>query len=147
MTLGPGVMPWMMKAPTSSAITGCAGRPSDSSGMNDVCAAALLADSGAATPSMTPVPNFFGSFERFFSTEYDVKLASTCPPPGSTPRTEPSAVPRRTGIRMRRKSSLLSQRPSTFLVTIVAECRDSRLRMISARPNRPTASDTKSRPP
>ena len=47
MTFGPGVMPWMMKAPTISAITGCAGMPSVSSGMKEVCAAALLADSGA----------------------------------------------------------------------------------------------------
>jgi hypothetical protein len=36
MTFGPGTMPWMMNAPTSRAMTGCAGRPSVSSGMNDV---------------------------------------------------------------------------------------------------------------
>ncbi len=33
------------------------GRPSVSNGMNDVCAAALLADSGPATPAMAPVPS------------------------------------------------------------------------------------------
>lgn len=29
---------------------------------------ALFADSGAATPSMAPLPNFSGFFESFFST-------------------------------------------------------------------------------
>ena len=118
-----------------------------SSGMNDVCAAALLADSGAATPSMAPLPNFSGFLEIRFSREYDVKLASTWPPPGSTPSSEPIVVPRRTGIRMRRKSSLVSHRPWTFLVTRLGLIRCSRLRMISARPKRPTARDTKSSPP
>jgi hypothetical protein len=33
--------------------------PSVSSGMNEVCAAALLALSGAATPSIAPRPNPF----------------------------------------------------------------------------------------
>ena len=47
MTLGPGVMPWMMKAPIISAITGWAGMPRVSIGMKEVCAAALLADLGA----------------------------------------------------------------------------------------------------
>ena len=56
-TCGPGTMPWMVMAPTISAITAFGGMPSVSSGMKEVCAAALLALSGAATPSMTPVPN------------------------------------------------------------------------------------------
>ena len=46
MTCGPGTMPWMVMAPTISAITAFGGMPSVSSGMNDVCAAALLALSG-----------------------------------------------------------------------------------------------------
>ena len=50
-------MPWMMNAPTIRAMTGWAGRPSVRSGMNDVWAAALLADSGPATPSIAPWPN------------------------------------------------------------------------------------------
>ena len=43
-------------APTISAITAFGGMPSVSSGMNEVCAAALLALSGAATPSIAPRP-------------------------------------------------------------------------------------------
>jgi hypothetical protein len=35
--------------------------------MNAVCAAALLADSGPATPSTAPSPNFSGCREIFFS--------------------------------------------------------------------------------
>ena len=42
-TCGPGMMPWMVMAPTISAITAFGGMPSVSSGMNEVCAPALLA--------------------------------------------------------------------------------------------------------
>src|SRR6266404_8728086 len=67
MTCGPGTMPWMVMAPTISAITAFGGMPSVSNGMNEVCAAALLALSGAATPSMAPRPNRDGSLAIFFS--------------------------------------------------------------------------------
>ena len=67
-TLGPGTMPWMVMAPSISAITGLGGMPMASSGMNEVCAPALLADSGAATPSMAPWPKRDGSLAIFFST-------------------------------------------------------------------------------
>ena len=53
----PGVIPWMMNAPNIRAMTGWAGRPSVRSGMNEVWAAALFADSGPATPSIAPWPN------------------------------------------------------------------------------------------
>ncbi len=69
MTLGPGVMPWMMNAPIISAITGWAGMPRVSIGMNEVCAAALLAASGPATPSMAPLPNSASLEDSFFSSE------------------------------------------------------------------------------
>ena len=54
--------------PIIIAITALEGMPSVSIGMNEVCAAALLALSGAATPSIMPVPNFSGVRESFFST-------------------------------------------------------------------------------
>ena len=66
-TCGPGTMPWIVMAPTISAITAFGGMPSVSSGMNEVCAAALLALSGAATPSIAPRPNRCGCFEIRFS--------------------------------------------------------------------------------
>ncbi|MNJ63622.1 hypothetical protein D3C77_595370 [compost metagenome] len=50
-TCGPGWMLWMVIAPTISAITALPGIPSVSKGMNEVCAPALLADSGPARPA------------------------------------------------------------------------------------------------
>jgi hypothetical protein len=41
--------------------------PSVSIGMKEVCAPALLADSGAATPSIAPLPKRDGSLASFFS--------------------------------------------------------------------------------
>ena len=60
-------MLWIIIAPTMSAMVALAGSPSTRSGMKDVWAAALLADSGLATPAMVPVPNFSGVFETRFS--------------------------------------------------------------------------------
>ena len=66
-TCGPGTMPWMVMAPTISAMTALGGMPSVSSGMNAACAPALFAASGPATPSMAPLPKRDGSFATFFS--------------------------------------------------------------------------------
>ena len=66
-TCGPGWMPWIMSAPIISAISGLVGRPSVSIGTKLVCAPALLAASGAATPSMAPLPKRDGSAAIFFS--------------------------------------------------------------------------------
>ena len=67
MTCGPGMMPWIVIAPTISAMTALGGMPSVSSGMKAVCAPALLADSGPATPSIAPLPKRDGSLASFFS--------------------------------------------------------------------------------
>ena len=66
-TFGPGAIPWMIIAPIIRAMTGLAGMPKVSMGMKEVCAAALLADSGAATPSIAPLPKRSGVLETFFS--------------------------------------------------------------------------------
>jgi hypothetical protein len=58
----------MIIAPIISAMMAFDGRPSVSSGMNEVCAAALFADSGPATPSIAPLPKRDGSAASFFST-------------------------------------------------------------------------------
>src|SRR3712207_1796423 len=55
------MIPWIVMAPTMRAMTAFGGMPSVRSGMNDVWAPALLADSGPATPSMAPRPNRRGS--------------------------------------------------------------------------------------
>ena len=66
-TCGPGAMPWIISAPIISAMVGFEGMPSVSIGMNEVCAPALLADSGAATPRMSPWPKLRGGLATFFS--------------------------------------------------------------------------------
>jgi len=53
-TRGPGAIPWTINAPIIIAMVGLPGMPSVSIGMNDVCAPALFAASGAATPRMSP---------------------------------------------------------------------------------------------
>ena len=60
-------MPWMVSAPSISAITAFGGRPRLISGMKQVCAAALFAASGPATPSGAPRPKRSGVRDSFFS--------------------------------------------------------------------------------
>jgi hypothetical protein len=67
-TCGPGMIPWIVIAPTISAITALGGMPRVSSGMKEVWAPALLAASGPATPSMAPCPKRRESPARRFST-------------------------------------------------------------------------------
>ena len=57
----------MIIAPIISAITGLDGMPNVNIGMNEDCAPALLAASGAATPSMAPLPKLALFFDTFFS--------------------------------------------------------------------------------
>jgi hypothetical protein len=64
---GPTGTPWSSSAPRITAMVPFAGMPSVSRGMKDDVAAALFADSGAATPSTAPCPNRSGVFDRFFS--------------------------------------------------------------------------------
>lgn len=52
MTWGPGWMPIKTIAPIIRAMAALEGRPKVSMGMNCVCAAALFAASGPATPRM-----------------------------------------------------------------------------------------------
>ena len=65
---GPGRMPNMISAPRMIAVVPEPGTPSESIGTIAPAAAALLADSGAATPSIAPLPKRDGSFATFFST-------------------------------------------------------------------------------
>ena len=119
-TCGPGVMPWIIIAPTISAMTGLDGMPSVSTGMNEVCAPALLADSGPATPSMAPLPKRDGSLAIFFSRVYAAKDASTAPPPGRMPSAEPRPVPRRTAFQESLRSSLVGNRLPIGAMTAIA---------------------------
>ncbi len=60
---GPGVTPCTIMAASSSAAIGTPGTPSASIGTNAPDVAALLADSGPATPATAPWPNSSGRFE------------------------------------------------------------------------------------
>src|SRR5450631_1077239 len=132
----------MVIAPTINAMTAFSGMPNVSSGMNEVCAPALLADSGPATPWIAPFPKRLGSFATFFSNAYDANEASIAPPPGSKPRIEPRPVPRRTAGHACLNWSLVSQRELTLLLTSSRFSSVSRFVTISAKPNRPIATLT-----
>ena len=53
---GPGVSPWIRKAPSRIAIGGLPGIPKASVGIRAPPLAALLAVSGAMTPRTSPLP-------------------------------------------------------------------------------------------
>ena len=68
--------------------------------------AALLADSGPATPSMAPWPNSSGCRETFFSTVYERNEAIVAPAPGRIPMKKPSTLPRSIAQRERIQSAV-----------------------------------------
>ena len=56
-----------MSPPSSTAIEGAVGSPKEKSGMKPAVEVALFAPSGAATPSIAPLPNRSGCLEIRFS--------------------------------------------------------------------------------
>src|SRR5688572_4317760 len=81
------------------------GRPSASSGTSAPAAAALLAASGPATPSIAPWPNSLGSRASRRSTAYDRNVGISPPPAGSAPIGKPIAAPRSHGFHDRAQSA------------------------------------------
>ena len=81
------------------------GRPSASSGTSVPAAAALLAASGPATPSIAPRPNSSRSRARRFSSAYERNVGISAPPAGSVPSGNPIAAPRSHGFHERDHSS------------------------------------------
>ena len=65
---GPGVTSRAVRAPRSTAVVPLPGIPSVRRGIMEPFAAALLADSGAATPRMSPRPKLPSSPASFSST-------------------------------------------------------------------------------
>ena len=63
---GPGLMPKLINPPSITAVVSLPGTPRISRGINEPTEAELLADSGAATPRISPLPNWFGR-RIFFS--------------------------------------------------------------------------------
>ena len=60
---GPGISPWIVRPPMKMAVTALPGMPSVSAGISEPPVTALLAVSGAATPSCEPWPNSSGCFD------------------------------------------------------------------------------------
>ena len=64
---GPGVMSSIIRAPSMTAVAPPPGNPSVSNGTSEAPLAELFADSGQATPRMSPVPRRSGWRHRRFS--------------------------------------------------------------------------------
>src|SRR5688572_4829402 len=86
--------------------------PRVSSGTKAAVAAALLAVSGPATPSMAPRPKRDGVLETLRSNVYEAIDERVPLPPGSTPRPNPSTDPRR----MDQRDSRMSERDGQTLL-------------------------------
>ena len=59
-SIGPGCTPSIISAPSMTAVVPELGMPIASIGMMEAVADALFAASGAATPTMSPLPKFSG---------------------------------------------------------------------------------------
>ena len=80
--------------------------PSERSGTSAPVAAALLAASGPATPSIAPLPNSSGCFASFFSSAYERNVGISAPPAGIEPNGNPMKVARSQGGIERFQSSI-----------------------------------------
>ena len=109
MSSGPGVTPWIINAASITAGTGPVGHARARAAAPGALAAALLADSGPATPSIAPLPKRSGCLESLRSRAYETKEEMTCADPGMMPMMKPSTVPRAIGaaesaqLRLRRQ--------------------------------------------
>jgi len=91
--------------------------------MKPLLDAALLADSGPATPSMAPLPNSSGYFENLFSAAYETKEEMTAPPPGRMPSRKPISVPLPMGLADFRQSSVVGKSCLKVSSSLHASCR------------------------
>ena len=114
--------------------------------MKPVCAAALFAASGAATPSIAPRPKRAGSRAIFFSSMYAANDESAGPVPGRMPKSDPTAVPRTVGQAEALTSSALGISRGTLSVNTTRGSVDSSVITISATAKSPTAITVKPMP-
>ena len=141
-------MPWIIMPPIIIAITALDGMPSVSIGMNEVCAAALLAASGPATPSIAPLPKRSGVARHLLLERVGRKGREHRAAAGQdAERRSPSAgAAQDGGHRWPCRSAQVGISPVTFAVTRSRRSGLVRLAMISAMPNRPMAIGTKPMP-
>ena len=67
MKSGPGWMPWMVMAPSITAVTASPGMPKAMMVTSEPATLELLDDSEAMMPSGMPVPNRSGCLENFLA--------------------------------------------------------------------------------
>ncbi len=141
-SIGPGRMPCTMIAAIITAVTGLVGMPSAIIGTNAPVAAALLADSGPATPSIAPLPKRSGVFEMRRSIPYDTNDEMMCAEPGMMPMRKPSTLPRAMGPAESRNSSREGMRSRSFGRCTSGTVAAPAASRISETPNSPTATGT-----
>src|SRR5690606_34148027 len=89
MISGPGRMPWMNSAASSTAAGAEPGTASVSTGISAPGTAALLPVSAAMSPSTEPLPNLSRSFEVPRAAAYDTQAPMSSPTPGIRPMSVP----------------------------------------------------------
>jgi len=131
-----------MIAAIITAVTGLVGMPSASIGTKAPVAAALLADSGPATPSIAPLPKRSGCFDMRRSMPYETNEEMMCAEPGMMPIRKPSRLPRAIGPADSRNSSRegIRSRSFGFCTWGISFC--PAVSRISEMPNSPTATGT-----
>ena len=120
--------------------------PSVSSGTSVPVAAALLAASGPATPSIAPRPNSSGRRDRRFSSAYDRKVGISAPPAGMVPNGKPMAVPRSHAGHERRQSSAVMRGVCAAIGRACSSRSNTTACSASATANSATATSTTSMP-
>src|SRR5258708_30666826 len=93
MKSGPGLSPHSTSAASNMAVVPDPGMPSVKSGTSAPPGSELLAPSGAATPSITPLPNCSPRGDTPFSTPSDKNHAIVEHPPRSAPTRKPPTAP------------------------------------------------------
>ena len=145
-TSGPGTMPWMVIAPTISAITALGGIPSVRRGMNEVCAPALFADSGRPRPRSRRGRSGAGPGELLLQ-----RVGGERPEHRAVAGEDSQRPPeeRAADDRQRRLPEVRAGRAAAGRWRRAPRrgpASTVRLRITSAKPNRPIASTAKSRP-
>lgn len=80
--MGPGLKPFIIKAPSKTAVTVSPGIPRVRRGTKVPPIQALFDDSEATRPSIIPVPNFSGCLELFFGKAVGQHIAGYTPKTG-----------------------------------------------------------------
>ncbi len=144
--IGPGWMPWMIIAASSTAEGAEPGMPSASAGMMWPGTEAMSPVSAAIRPSIEPLPK--SSFSRVvaFAAAYDIQAPASSPTPGSRPVSTP-ITPDRMTVRQYCSTSRKRGRTESFSSTSFFSTGSASVVSTSARPNAPTSAGISAMPP